>query len=89
MLFGVDEAACATIRSSVHSLVVVGIAQALLPGALDGRRDEGEHHGGGDAGRGNEARGTAVGTRTTSREVTDGRPDAIDSDGHCCFLELD
>lgn len=75
----------------MHSLVVVGIAQALLPGALNGGRDEGQHDGGDDAGRGNEARRTAVRTRTVGREVTDGRTGAVDGqwDGHCCFLELE
>lgn len=63
-------------------LVMVGVPQMLLAGALESRRDERHHDGGDQAGHGDESRSPRVRTRTVDGEVADCGTNKLGGDRH-------
>lgn len=63
---------------------MVRVAQALLPRALESRRDEGKHHSRDDAGHGDDARSARDWLGATGREMADWGAKELDggSNGH-------
>ena len=62
--------------------VMVGVPQILIAGAFESRWDEGNYHGGDQAGHGDESRGSRIRTRTVDREVPNCGADKLSGDRH-------